>query len=169
MVHLRNATIFNYVQLCYTAGDLRLSLCISEIFRLNFKVRSPSETTFARLVTKLSVPYPNAARKPITVFTDLPQTYLQRTNPFHIQINLQITFQSTYRSFPSCFLSLSRAFLIAVMNVTCMAQLILIHFITPVKGRYHANFLFNNILLFSRTPLYHSLLSPNILLEQRSK
>jgi hypothetical protein len=75
MAHLRNAAIFNYVQLCYTADDLRLNLCISEIFQLNFKVRSPSETTFARLVTKLSVPYPNAARKPITVFTDFPQAY----------------------------------------------------------------------------------------------
>jgi len=175
VAHLRNAAIFNYVQLCYTAGNLRLNLCISEIFQLNFKVRSPSETTFARLVTKLSVPYPKAARKPITVFTDVPQAYPQRTNPFHIQINLQITFQSTYRSFPSCFLSLSRAFLIEVMNFTRTTQLILLHFTTPVKGRYHANFLFNNILLFSRTPLYHSLplynslLSPNILLKQRSK
>lgn len=128
-----------------------------------------SETTFARLVTKLSVPYPKATRKPINVFTALPRTYPLRTNPVHSHINLQITFQSTCRPFPSCFLSLSRAFLIVVMHVTRTAQLILLHFITPVKGRYLADFSFNNILLFSRTPLYRSLSLYNSLLEQWSK
>lgn len=143
-------------------------------FQLNFKVRSTSETTFSRLVTKLSAPYSNATRKPIKVFIDLPRTYTQRTNPFHIQINLLITFQSTGNSFSSCFHSPSHAFLIAFMYDTRTAQLILLHFITPVKGRYHADFSFN-VLLFSRTPfyyslsLYNSLISPNILLEQRSK
>ena len=166
------------IQLCATVLYSRwptASFIHTRKFQLNFKVRSPSETTFARLATKLSVHYPNATRKQSNVFTDLPRTYPQRTNPFHIQINLQITFQSSCRSFPSCFLILSRAFLIAVMYVTRTAQLILLHFITPVKGRCQADFSFNNILLHSRTPLYHSLslyyslLSPNILLEQRSK
>lgn len=126
----------------------------------NFMVQSiSSDVATAHLVIKLSAPYRN--RMLINVFKELTRTSPQQINPVHIRINMKIILPSTGRSFPSGFLSLSYAFLIAVMHATCMAQLILL-FITLVNSRCHAD----NRWIFYSSPqsCCISLSSPNILL-----